>query len=400
MSQFRYAGYSEGEHEGGLMAKSEVRELPQRAVNTVVHRSRMGLKRVQANAGQLIQIPIAATAAYAFCVYVLGHPYPFLAAVASAVGIGPVADRRLRRAMEIGFGATFGVLVGELLVNVYGTGIWQLTLTLAIGLFIGTMLNSGGIFITQIAVQSVYVVVVPATATTLPFPRTLDALTGSVCAILLALILPRDARKVPRGLAASMLDEISAVLQMMARALQDSDVALAKRALTRARETQDIIDSWGSSLKISREAAKINARGRRHSAEVTRLSRAHTHADRAMRTIRVIARRVVGITEFGVEKPIIAGYVDSLSEGSKKLEVALRRGTDRALAEAALAEAASSLDPRAEESWDIHDESLVLLLRPVAVDLLEACGLTNEAAQNRLPSLSEDTRDTDEPPAE
>ncbi|MGO3680858.1 MAG: FUSC family protein, partial [Brevibacterium aurantiacum] len=172
MSQFRYAGYSEGEHEGSLMAKSEVRELPQRAFNTLVHRSRMGLKRVQANAGQLIQIPIAATAAYAFCVYVLGHPYPFLAAVASAVGIGPVADRRLRRAMEIGFGATFGVLVGELLVNVYGTGVWQLTVTLAIGLFIGTMLNSGGIFITQIAVQSVYVVVVPATAATLPFPRT------------------------------------------------------------------------------------------------------------------------------------------------------------------------------------------------------------------------------------
>lgn len=380
------------------MAKSKVSDLPQRAFSIVSHRVRMGLKRVRANAAQLIQIPIAATAAYAFCVYVLDHPYPFLAAVASAVGIGPVADRRLRRALEIGIGATFGVLVGELLVNVYGTGIWQLTVTLAIGLFIGTMLNSGGIFITQIAVQSVYVVVVPATATAMPFPRTLDALTGSVCAILLAFLLPRDARKVPRGQAANMLDEISAVLQMMSRALQDSDAALATRALTRARETQDIIDSWGSSLKISKEAAKINSRGRRHAAEVTRLSRAHTYSDRAMRTMRVIARRVVGITEFGVEKPIIAGYVGSLSEGSKKLEVALRRGTDRALAEAALTEAAAGLDPRAKESWDIHDESLVLLLRPVAVDLLQAGGLTNEAAQERLPSLSEDSADG--PPAE
>ncbi|MCI4012994.1 FUSC family protein [Brevibacterium sp. ZH18] len=380
------------------MAKSEVNSVPRRALNIVIHRVRMGLRRVQTNFGQLIQIPIAATAAYTFCVFVLGHPYPFLAAVASAVGIGPVADRRLRRALEIGIGATFGVLVGEILVNVYGSGIWQLAVTLSIGLFIGTMLNSGGIFITQIAVQSVYVIVVPASASSMPFPRTLDALAGSMCAILLALLIPRDARKVPRGLAANMLDEISAVLEMMSKALRDADVGLATRALTRARETQDIIDSWGSSLKISREAAKINARGRRHSAEVTRLSRAHTHADRAMRTIRVIARRVVGITEFGVEKPIIAGYVGSLSDGSKKLEVALRRGTDRALAEAALAEAASSLDPRAESTWDIHDESLVLLLRPVAVDLLEACGLTNEGAQNRLPSLSEDKAEG--PPAE
>ncbi|MGC2939290.1 MULTISPECIES: FUSC family protein [unclassified Brevibacterium] len=377
------------------MAESRVGQLPGRAFNVFSHRLRLGLKRVWVNSGQLIQIPIAATAAYAFCVYVLGHPYPFLAAVASAVGIGPVADRRLRRALEIGIGATFGVLVGELLVNVYGTGIWQLAVTLIIGLVIGTILNSGGIFITQIAVQSVYVVVVPASSTTMPFPRTLDALTGSVCAILLAFLIPRDARKVPRRLAADMLEEIDDVLKMMRRALQNSDSALANRALERARETQNIIDSWGSSLRISREAAKINARARRHAAEVTRLSRAHKFSDRAMRTIRVIARRVVGITELEVDKPVIADYVGSLAEGAKKLEIALRRGTDRSLAEAALSEAASALDPRAKPDWDIHDESLVLLLRTVAVDLLQAAGLTRDEAQSRLPPLEAEA-DTDD----
>lgn len=380
------------------MAKTEVSGLIKRGVSTVVHRLRLGVKRVWANSGQLIQIPIAATAAYAFCVYILGHPYPFLAAVAAAVGIGPVADRRLRRSLEIGIGATFGVLVGEFLVNIYGSGIWQLAVTLIIGLVIGTVLNSGGIFITQIAVQSVYVVVVPATATTLPFPRTLDALVGSLFAIVLALIIPRDARKVPRALAANLLDEVSAVLTMMSRALRRADTELAMRALTRARETQDIIDSWGSSLQVSKEAAKINERGRRHAAEVTRLSRAHTYSDRAMRTIRVIARRVVGITELGVEKPIIADYVESLADGAKKLEIALRRGTDRSLAEVALSDAAGKLDPRAEKSWDIHDESLVLLLRPVAADLLQAAGLTNAAAHERLPSLAEDNADG--PPVE
>lgn len=380
------------------MAKTRVSQLPRRAVNVASHRLRLGLKRVWVNSGQLIQIPIAATAAYAFCVYVLGHPYPFLAAVASAVGIGPVADRRLRRALEIGFGATFGVLVGEALVNLYGTGIWQLALTLIIGLCIGTIINSGGIFITQIAVQSVYVVVVPATSTTMPFPRTLDALTGSMCAILLAFLIPRDARKVPRRLAADMLEEINDVFKMMKRALSDADSTMANRALERARETQDIIDSWGSSLRISREAAKINARARRHAAEVTRLSRAHTFSDRAMRTMRVIARRVVGMTELGVEKPVIADYVGSLADGAKKLEIALRRGTDRSLAEAALSEAAGTLDPRAKSDWDIHDESLVLLLRTVAVDLLQAAGLTRDEAQSRLPALAADAEDADEGP--
>ncbi len=380
------------------MKKPEVRRLPERAFSTVAHRVRMGLRRVRANFAQMVQIPIAATAAYSFCVYVLDHPYPFLAAVASAVGIGVVADKRLRRSLDFGIGATFGVLVGEVLVNLYGSGIWQLAVTLAIGLFIGTMLNSGGIFITQIAVQSVYVIAVPATATSQPFPRTIDALVGAICAILLALVIPRDARKVPRAQAANLLDEIDAVLGMMARALRNADPELADRALDRARETQDIIDSWGSSLKVSQEAAKINARGRRHAAEVTRLSRAHTFSDRAMRTIRVIARRVLAMTELGVPKPIIADYVESLADGAKKLEIALRRGTDRTLAENALAEAAGRLDPKAERSWDLHDESLVLLLRPLAADLLQAAGLTSDAAHERLPVLAEDNADG--PPVE
>ena len=382
------------------MAETRFSELSRRGFNVISHRLRLGLKRVWVNSGQLIQIPIAATAAYSFCVFVLGHPYPFLAAVASAVGIGPVADRRLRRALEIGIGATCGVLVGEMLVNVYGTGIWQLAVTFIIGLVIGTILNSGGIFITQIAVQSVYVVVVPTTATSLPFPRTIDALTGSICAILLAFLVPRDARKVPRRLAADMLEEIDDVLKMMKRALRNADTATANRALERARETQDIIDSWGSSLRISREAAKINARARRHAAEVTRLSRAHTFSDRAMRTMRVIARRVVGITMLGVEKPVIADYVGSLADGAKKLEIALRRGTDRSLAEAALSEAAGTLDPQANPDWDIHDESLVLLLRTVAVDLLQATGLTREEAQSRMPPLEAEADTDDGPVAE
>src|SRR5699024_2616751 len=163
---------------------------------------------------------------------------------------------------------------------------WQLALTLIIGLCIGTIINSGGIFITQIAVQSVYVVVVPATSTTMPFPRTLDALTGSMCAILLAFLIPRDARKVPRRLAADMPEQS------------------------------------GSRLRICSGAPTTSPRDHGHAAEVTRLSRARTFTDRAMRAMRVMARRLVGMPEPGVEKPVIVDYAGSLADGAKKLEIA------------------------------------------------------------------------------
>src|SRR5699024_12253213 len=104
-----------------------------------------------------------------------------------------------------------------------------------------------------------------------------------------ACLIHRDARKRPRRVAPDMLEEINDVFKRMKRALSDADSTMANRALERARETQDIIDSWGSSLRISREAAKINARARRHAAEVTRLSRAHTFSDRAMRDRKSVA---------------------------------------------------------------------------------------------------------------
>src|SRR5699024_11414002 len=103
LPSLRYSEYSTGERQRGLMATTRVSRLPRRAVDVASHRLRLGLKRVWLNSGQLIQIPIAATAAYAFCVYVLGHPYPFLAGAASGVGIDPVARRRLRRALQVRF---------------------------------------------------------------------------------------------------------------------------------------------------------------------------------------------------------------------------------------------------------------------------------------------------------
>ena len=66
---------------------------------------------------------------------------------------------------------------------------------------------------------TVYVVVVPASATTMPFPRTLDALTGSVCAILLALLIPREPERFRGVWLRDMLEEVDAVLRMMKRAL-------------------------------------------------------------------------------------------------------------------------------------------------------------------------------------
>ncbi len=363
------------------------RPLLNRAARLLGTRLRIGGQRIRANMSQLLQVTIGATVAYAFCKLVLGHSYPFLAAVAAAVGTGVTVDRRLRRAMEIGFGATFGVLVGEFFVNIFGTGVWQIAVVMIIGLLIGTMINSGGIFITQIAVQSVYVVTVPASTGAQPFSRTIDALTGASVAIIMALLVPNDARKAPRDRASTLLREISELLHGAGQALKNSDHQLAYKLLERARDSQSMVDSWRSSLRVSEEAARINARSRRYAAEVTRLARACEYVDRSMRLVRVILRRIVGVTEVHRDRPVVGDMLDGMGDGADLLREALRRGGSRQPAEMRLREVAAQLSPQNPKLMDLQDETLVLLMRPLANDLLGACGLTETAAEEYLPDL-------------
>ena len=360
-----------------------------RAGSILWHRIRLGAARIRANGSQILQIIVGATVAYEFCRLVLGHEYPFLAAVAATVGTGVTTDKRLRRATEIGLGATLGVLVGELVLHAFGAGPWQMAVVLAVGLLIGNFANSGAIFVTQVAIQSLYVITVPLSLAAQPFDRTLDALVGALTAILLALIVPSDARKRPRDRASTLLFEISELLSMTATALRDADRELAEQTLDRARDSQALIDSWRTSLNVSREATRINARSRRYAAEVNRLARACEYADRAIRSERVALRRVISVTDSGKPRTELAELVEGLSRGAAMLRIALMRGTSRVPSQDFLLDVSSRLDVKADFVTDVYDESLILLLRPLAADLIAATGMSEAGASSALPQLPE-----------
>ncbi|WGW12534.1 FUSC family protein [Saxibacter everestensis] len=357
------------------------------ALLVLKNRWRQGIRRIQGRFGQLLQAALAATCAYAFAVFVLGHQYPFLAAVAAAVGVGVVADLRVRRAIEFSIGAVLGVTVGEVMVHLLGTGVWQIFVVMMLTFLVAQMLNSGALFTMQFGIQSIYVVVVPATTGSAPFERTQDAVVGGVVALLVAGLMPRDPRREPRRNASALLREIAEILDELSDAARRSDPHAAERALTRGRDSQGLVENWEKSAKIAQEAARISPAQRRHAAEVSRLARACEYADRAMRLVRVVARRMQSAAAEGVPRPKLADAVSTMAEGARELNQALLKGSSREEAQRILSEAAAILDPRNLTVKDLQGDSLVLLLRPMAVDLLQAAGLTSSAAVKRLPDL-------------
>src|SRR5436309_12709278 len=75
----------------------------------------------------IAQCAIAAGVAWMVAKTVLHHPAPFFAPVAAIVSLGLSYRQRLRRVAEVTVGVALGVLIGDLFVQVFGTGAIQVT---------------------------------------------------------------------------------------------------------------------------------------------------------------------------------------------------------------------------------------------------------------------------------
>ena len=105
-----------------------------RVPHRVAARLRSGTRvgpRLQESTPAIVQIVVAATAAYVFASYVLGHHAPLLAATVTVSSLGLVRDARPRRVFETVVGMILGILIAEVIVLAAGIGWWQLAVTLA-----------------------------------------------------------------------------------------------------------------------------------------------------------------------------------------------------------------------------------------------------------------------------
>jgi uncharacterized membrane protein YgaE (UPF0421/DUF939 family) len=238
-----------------------------------------------------IQMTVCAVGAYAFAEYVLGHSGPLFAATSSLIALGFSREPRLRRVMEVGLGCTIGIAVGDLLRHWLGGDIWVAAVVLLISILLARFLDSGNIFTTQLGLQSLLVVLLPAPAGG-PFTRSIDAIVGGLFALLFTVLVPKDPRREPRKDVQKLLHELAEVLRDCASALTNSDSTEAWHALVRGRNCQPLVDAMRQSLRASGEVATLAPAYRRHRDEIGRLEQSLDYIDLALRNSRVFARRL------------------------------------------------------------------------------------------------------------
>ncbi|WP_240642412.1 FUSC family protein [Microbacterium sulfonylureivorans] len=346
---------------------------------------RPALVRVRDSGIPIVQIVVAATGSYAFAHYVLGHPAPLLAATVTVGSLGLVRDARPRRVLETVLGMLVGILVAELLLIVTGSGWWQLALALGLTLVVSRFLSAQASFAIAAAIQSLIVMVIPATA---PFLRLVDGIIGGIAALLVTALIPRnplrDALREGRAVFAAV-DRTSAAL---VQALRRGDRLRAERGLEKARALQPLLDEWRSSLESGRAIAKISPFLRRQRFDLERQDRIRESTELATRNLRVVARRVVYLCDDGTARPVSADVLAEIVRGAGFVSDSLDDISLEPAARAALVAVASRLDP-AELMPDasLGDQNLVAAMRPLVVDLLTATGMPPGDARAAVPRI-------------
>jgi len=366
----------------------QLRELRDDIAPRAARRSRASVRRRidrwRDRAFFIAQCALAAAVAWALAHYVLGHAQPFFAPVAAMVCLGFSFGQRLRRVAEVMVGVAVGVLVGDLFVKIFGTGVVQIVFVVALAMSVAVLLGAGNLMTTQAGVQAAIV------TTLLPSPgagfsRWLDAALGGVVALAAATIAPAAAIRRPRQQATSVLNELSEILVETADGLRAHDTEAVTDALRRARASESLLDDLRSAAAEGVAVVRLSPFRRRHRGRVQQIADLVDPLDRAIRNIRVLVRRAAVSVwrdeRMPAEYPML---LERLADGTRLIaeslfEPAADVAAHRVLGELGRRTAVMPTPPGLYAEVDLGQ------IRSTIVDLLELTGTSYDEARELVP---------------
>ncbi len=348
---------------------------------------KMAGQRVWFSLPAIIQIVVAVAVAYSIVHWGFGHAVPILAVTLTINALGLTRDARPIRVAESVLGILLGVALGDGLSLLFGKGLWQLIVVLAVVLVVGRIVSKNVSFAVAAAVPSALVVLLPV-APGGPFGRTLDAAVGGVVALLVTALIPRDPTRTSRRDGRLLYSVISESTGSIVDSLNDADSAAGELALTRLRRTQPLINNWTASLDTALSVSRISPFLRRRLPELRRDAGLLMAADLSSRHLRTVARRVEFLVRDGEKRPALAGVVHDVHTAitllGRELDDLQVTGQARSL----LSDLARRLDPAVlVPDAGLTDAAIVLMVRPLVVDLLVGTGMAPDAARELLPAV-------------
>ena len=348
---------------------------------------RESTRRVIESIAPALQITIGAVLAYSLAHYGLDHATPILALTVCITSLGFSRDARPRRIVQTAIGMVVGIAISDIALSLFGTGLVQIALVLLVVLLAARFISGSSAFALTAGIQAMLVQVLPVPDGGV-FVRTIDGLIGGLLAIIVTALIPRDPRGLARTDANKLFDFFIESLDSLRLALRDVNIQVADAALKKVRRSQPLIDNWRMSLDSAVAISRISPFLNKYRDELKGQVRLMRGMDLATRNLRVVIRRVDFLLKDGIARAYLADLCDQLHDAVSLMREGLSDPEALENAQQELVEIVRQLDPKRFGIADqIREASVLLLLRPLVVDLLCATGMSEDEARAELPEV-------------
>ncbi|MFI5837498.1 FUSC family protein [Micromonospora sp. NPDC051300] len=240
-----------------------------------------------------VQAGLAAALAWLIAREALGNPDPTFAPAAAVGVIAASLGGRTRRTVELVVGVVLGIVVGDALIHLLGTGPWQTGVIVFLAVTAAVLVRGTGALVTQAGGTAVLVATLTPVSPDLELPRTINALVGGAVGLLVVLVLaPLNPLRTVRRVADPALDIFAREMTASAEALARGDLRAADAVLTRMRAAEPELDRIDELVSAADEVVRFSPVRWRRRRALAAYRRGAEHLDRAFRNSRALVRRV------------------------------------------------------------------------------------------------------------
>jgi uncharacterized membrane protein YgaE (UPF0421/DUF939 family) len=339
---------------------------------------------------RIVQICVAAGAAWLIATRIVGHYEPFFAPISVVLVLGLAIERRGRRAYEVAVGVALGIAIADLIVLAVGTGTWQLMLVIGLAMSAAVLSGGGVMLVNQAAVSGVLVATLPAPDLVDTTHRFVDALIGGGVALTANAITPVEPVRLVRRHLQPLLSRLSGTLIDIADALDHDSHEEIIAALERARGLDPAVREMKIAVEASQETISLAPTRRRFRGRVDRLAAAAEPIDLMIRNTRVLARgcqRAIDLDEN--IPPVVSDAIRDLATSVSRLDSHLGGAPARSTAREAALRAAAKATAALEETSNLSVSVIVGQVRSAATDLLLGLGVSHDDALEQVRTARE-----------
>ncbi len=361
--------------------QSRLDETAERAVRQVRDRSGQA-GRIRARQWEIIvvisvQAGLAAAISALLAKQWLG-PGSHVFAPAAAVGtIATAIGQRARRTFELLGGVALGIIIGDTLRFLLGSGPWQSGVVVALAIAAALLVaGKGGPLVGQAGGTAVLIATLAPMEGGLQVPRIFDALLGgAVGLVVVALLLPINPMRVLDRAATPIFAILCEQLGELARAMRARDSDRTMRVLERLRGTDDDLGRLHDALSGAEEVVTIAPARWHRRQQFHRYARSAGHLERLLLDSRALARWSTTALQYGEPlPPELADALDRMGRAVAEMRTECRAGKDPQRTRQLVQECAELAGRAGASHVRSFGESLVTGVRTAASDLLRAAG--------------------------